>query len=104
MKKSTLYFAMAGVLLVLTWLLYFFLLHIPVLQWLVYAGWVILAIGLVFIFLPMVVLHSKGKPEEGKDFAHTTTIVDSGIYAIVRHPLYLGWLLTNDETVLHSEA
>lgn len=103
MKKSALYFAVAGVLLVSTWLMYFFLLHNPVLQWLVYAGWVILAVGFVFIFLPMVVLRSKGKPEKGKDFAHTTIIVDSGIYAIVRHPLYLGWLLMYVVVILFSQ-
>jgi len=103
MKKSALYFAVAGVLLVSTWLMYFFLLHNPVLQWLVYAGWVILAVGFIFIFLPMVVLRSKGKPEKGKDFAHTTIIVDSGIYALVRHPLYLGWLLMYVAVILFSQ-
>ena len=66
MKKGTLYFATAGVLLASSWLLYFFLLHNPVVQWLVYAGWAILAVGLVFIFLPMVVLRSKGRPEKDK--------------------------------------
>jgi protein-S-isoprenylcysteine O-methyltransferase Ste14 len=103
MKKSGLFFAVAGVLLASTWLMYFFLLHNPVLQWLVYTGWVILAVGFVFIFLPMVVLRIKGKPEKGKDFAHTTIIVDSGIYAIVRHPLYLGWLLMYVVVILFSQ-
>lgn len=103
MKKSTLYFATAGVLLVSTWLLYFLLLHNPVGQSLVYAGWAILAVGLVFIFLPMVVLRRKGRPEKDKDFTHTTTIVDSGIYAIVRHPLYLGWLLMYIAVMLFSQ-
>jgi protein-S-isoprenylcysteine O-methyltransferase Ste14 len=103
MKKSALYFALAGILLVSTWLMYFFLLHYPILQWLVYAGWVILAAGFVFIFPPMVFLRSKGKLEKGKDFAHTTIIVDSGIYAIVRHPLYLGWLLMYVAVILFSQ-
>ena len=103
MKNGALYFAIAGVLLVLTWLMYFFLLHNPAVQWLVYTGWVILAIGFVFIFLPMVVLRNKGMPEKGKDFAHTTIIVDSGIYAIVRHPLYLGWLLMYVVVILLSQ-
>jgi len=103
MKKSTLYFAAASVLLVSTWLLYFLLLHNPVVQWLVYAGWSILAVGLVFIFLPMVVLRSKGRPEKDKDFTHTTTIVDSGIYVIIRHPLYLGWLLMYVAVILFSQ-
>ena len=103
MKKSSLYFSAAGVLLVSTWLLYFFLLHSPVVQWLVYAGWTILAIGLVFIFLPMVILRQKGRPGKDKAFTDTTTIVDSGIYAIVRHPLYLGWLLMYIAVILFSQ-
>jgi protein-S-isoprenylcysteine O-methyltransferase Ste14 len=98
-----LYFAIAGVLLVSTWLLYFSLLHNPVFQWLVYAGWAILAVGLVFIFLPMIVLRRKGSPEKDEDFTHTTTLVDSGIYAIVRHPLYLGWLLMYIAVMLFSQ-
>lgn len=103
MKKSTLYFSVAGVVLVSTWLLYFLQLHNPVIQWLVYTGWAILAIGLVFIFLPMIVLRRKGRPENDKDFTHTTTIVDSGIYAIVRHQLYLGWLLMYVAVILFSQ-
>jgi len=103
MKKSTLYFATAGVLLASSWLLYFFLLHDPFVEGLVYVGWVMLAVGLVFILLPMVVLRSKGKPGKGRDFTHTTTIVDKGIYAIVRHPLYLGWLLMYAAVILFSQ-
>jgi len=49
--------------------------------------------GLVLIFVPMVVLRAKGTPQKGKSFVHTTVVVDSGIYAVVRHPLYLGWAL-----------
>lgn len=103
MEKGTLYFSVAGVLLVSTWLLYLLLLHNPVVQWLVYAGWAILAIGLVFIFLPMVILRRKGRPEKDKAFTDTTTIVDSGIYAIVRHPLYLGWLSMYIAVILFSQ-
>lgn len=90
-------------LLVAISLLYFFLLHHPVFPWLAYAGWVILAVGFVFLFLPMAVLRRKGSPEKDKDFTHTTTIVDSGIYAIVRHPLYLGWLLMYVAIILFSQ-
>jgi protein-S-isoprenylcysteine O-methyltransferase Ste14 len=102
-KKGTLYFATAGVLLVLTWLLYFLLLHNPDVHWLVHAGWAILAVGLIFIFLPMVVLRSKGRPKKDEDFTQTTVIVDSGIYAIVRHPLYLGWLLMYVAVIFFSQ-
>ncbi len=103
MKKASLYFTAAGVMLVLTWLLYFFLLHNPFFKWLVYAGWAILIAGLIFIFLPMFVLRRKGRVAADKSFIHTKNIVDSGIYAVVRHPLYLGWLLMYFAVIFFSQ-
>ncbi|MBU0491611.1 MAG: isoprenylcysteine carboxylmethyltransferase family protein [Chloroflexi bacterium] len=91
--KGGFLFGMASALLVLGWLLYFLLLHDPVLEILVYAGWITLVVGLVLIVLPILALRGKGNPEQGEDFTRTTIIVDSGIYAVVRHPLYLGWSL-----------
>jgi protein-S-isoprenylcysteine O-methyltransferase Ste14 len=58
-------------------------------------GWVIWAISCIFAFLPMVILRKKGGVPKGKSFVHTTILVDSGLYALVRHPQYLGWLLFN---------
>lgn len=103
MGKDGLYFGTASILLPASWLMCFFLLHNPIVQWLVYAGWVILAGGLVLIFLSIVALRSKGKPEKGRDFTHTTVMVDSGVYAIVRHPLYLGWLLVQVAVIFFSQ-
>ena len=34
-----------------------------------------------------------GEIPEGKSWVHTTIVVDSGIYGIVRHPIYVGWIL-----------
>jgi protein-S-isoprenylcysteine O-methyltransferase Ste14 len=101
--KTTVYFFTASVLLVASWLLYFLLLHHPLFPWLVYAGWAILGVGLVFIVLAIVTLRHKGRLEEGKDLTRTTTVVDSGIYAVVRHPLYLGWLLMYVAVILFSQ-
>ena len=86
-------FYTASVLLFLSWLLYFFLLHAPPVRVLVYVGWAALTAGIVLMYLATRTLRVKGRLEEGQDFVHTTLIVDSGIYAVVRHPLYLGWLL-----------
>jgi hypothetical protein len=91
MKEGFLYYV-AGVLLVLAWLSSWFLIT-PLCSQSANAGWMIWAVGIVLIFLPMFVLRSKGKPEKGKNWTHTSVIVDKGIYVIVRHPLYLGWLL-----------
>lgn len=83
----------AGVLLILVWVLYFLLLHDSVVAFLVNVGWVILVFWLVLIFLPMLVLRRKGKPEEEKDFTHTTAIVDTGIYGCPASAL--SWLVAN---------
>ncbi len=101
--KSTLYFFAASILLVATWVLYFLRWHDPLLQWLIFAGWGILIMGLMLIVLAMATLRSKGRPGKGESFTQTTVIVDSGIYAIVRHPLYLGWLLMYVAVILFSQ-
>ena len=91
-KTSFIYY-IAGALLVIAYLLLWFLDNPASIEELWYVGWMILAVGLILIFLPQFVLHSKGKVEKGKDWTETSVLVDTGIYSIVRHPLYLGWLL-----------
>ena len=92
-KGGFLYYV-AGVLLVLmTWLLLRFIGNPASLEVLRYVGWIIWAVSIVLLFLPMFVLRSKGRVEKGKDYTYTQALVDSGIYAVVRHPQYLGWIL-----------
>ena len=102
MKGGFLYY-IAGALLVLAYSLLWFLDTPAGVQLLRYAGWIILAVGLILIILPRFVFRSKGKPEKGKDWTDTTVLVDTGIYAIVRHPLYLGWLLMYVALILLSQ-
>jgi protein-S-isoprenylcysteine O-methyltransferase Ste14 len=80
-------------LMVAAWMLYFVRFHDPAFQLIVYAGWAVLVAGLALIFSSMFYLRTRGQPEEGGDFTQTTQLVQSGLYAVVRHPLYLGWLL-----------
>lgn len=49
--------------------------------------------GLVFGWLPMIELRRKGEVRKGKSYIHTTQLVDTGIYSIVRHPQYLTFIL-----------
>jgi protein-S-isoprenylcysteine O-methyltransferase Ste14 len=65
---------------------------IPVLR---YIGWIIWAVMCVFGLVPILALRRKGGVPEGKGYTHTTVLVDSGIYAIVRHPQYLAFMLLN---------
>jgi len=55
----------------------------------------VLIVAGVFIFLPFMTLRRHGKPLEGKSYMHTTVVVDRGVYAIVRHPQYLGYIMLN---------
>jgi len=52
----------------------------PTIKELVVAGYTILGIGALFFILSVFTLRRKG----------TSNVVDSGIYGIVRHPMYLG--------------
>ena len=49
--------------------------------------------GLVFGWLPVIEFRKKGKVREGKSYIHTTKLVDTGIYSIVRHPQYVTFML-----------
>ena len=49
--------------------------------------------GLVFGLLPVIEFRKKGRVRKGKSYIHTTQIVDTGIYSIVRHPQYVTFIL-----------
>jgi len=49
--------------------------------------------GLVFGLLPVFEFRKKGEVRRGKSYIHTTQIVDTGIYSIVRHPQYVTFIL-----------
>ena len=51
-----------------------------------YLGWVIWAFGMVLVMAPIILFPRHGGVARGKAFVHTTRLVDTGIYAVVRHP------------------
>jgi protein-S-isoprenylcysteine O-methyltransferase Ste14 len=53
-------------------------------------GCVVFAFGMVLVMAPIVMFPRRGGVAKGKSFANTTRLVDTGIYAIVRHPQYTG--------------
>jgi protein-S-isoprenylcysteine O-methyltransferase Ste14 len=73
-------------LLVLQIILAFFVFSEPKIQALRVAGWVIWALGTAFAILPIFTLRARGGVPEGKSYMETTGLVDTGIYALVRHP------------------
>jgi len=53
-------------------------------------GGIIWAFGMVLVMAPIVMFPRRGGVPKGKSFVHTTRLVDTGIYAVVRHPQYTG--------------
>lgn len=56
------------------------------------AGVFLLALAAVFIFTPLFLLKKYGRIEGGKTTMQTKAVVDQGLYAITRHPQYVGYI------------
>jgi protein-S-isoprenylcysteine O-methyltransferase Ste14 len=69
-----------------------------------YIGWVIWAFSLVLGWLPIFIFKRKGGVPKGKGFVHTTILVDSGLYSIIRHPQYTSGILFSLSLVLISQS
>jgi protein-S-isoprenylcysteine O-methyltransferase Ste14 len=53
-------------------------------------GWVVWAFGMVLVMSPIVMFPRRGGVPKRKSFVNTTRLVDTGIYAVIRHPQYTG--------------
>jgi protein-S-isoprenylcysteine O-methyltransferase Ste14 len=59
-----------------------------------YSGWILLLLGLVIMSIPRFELSKRGNIPRGKSWVNTTVVIDTGIYGIVRHPMYAGWIIS----------
>ena len=60
-------------------------------QWL---GWICVWTGGIFGMLPVFIFRRRGGVPKGRSYTQTTQLVDTGLYAIVRHPQNgTAWLL-----------
>jgi protein-S-isoprenylcysteine O-methyltransferase Ste14 len=66
-------------------------------------GSVALLLSALFIIPPFFLLKRYGRPESGKSYFETTRVVDRGVYRVVRHPQYLGYMLLVAGFTLHSQ-
>jgi len=55
---------------------------------LIYLGYAFFLSAALFVVSSFISLKQKGKPEHGWEY--TTELIESSVYRIVRHPLYLG--------------
>jgi protein-S-isoprenylcysteine O-methyltransferase Ste14 len=66
-------------------------------------GWLIMAVSAVFGWIPIATFRKKGEVPEGKSYMHTTVLVDSGIYSVIRHPQFFAGILISFALVLISQ-
>ena len=82
--------------LTITQIVLAFLLHQPGFETLEWVGWICLWISGIFGTLPIITFRKRGGVPKGESYTKTTILVDTGIYAIVRHPQNgTAWLLIN---------
>jgi len=87
--------SIAGVLTVVQIIPAFFS-NQPGLEVLKWVGWICLWTSVIFSVLPIITFRRKGGVAKGESYMKTTVLVDTGIYAIVRHPQGgTAWLLIN---------
>ncbi|MBN2047052.1 MAG: isoprenylcysteine carboxylmethyltransferase family protein [Anaerolineaceae bacterium] len=91
-QSANRWLAHGGVILVLLFQL--FLEGGPVF-WLEVLGALMAVLAMVFIFLPFYQLKKFGEVSDGSNYMSTTVVVDRGLYGVVRHPQYLGYMLLN---------
>ena len=94
---------LASILLVAQYYLAFFVYKMPGLIALQWVGWGIWIISVVFGIGPIFIFRRKGGVEKGASYVRTTQLVDSSLYAIVRHPQYVAGMLFNLALILLAQ-
>ncbi len=82
-----------GMTLMIVEILLFIIYHRPAIVWLGNLGWILLWIAAFLAVIPVFTLRKRGGVTEGKSYIETTTLVDTGLYGVVRHPQYLSFML-----------
>ena len=57
-----------------------------------YFGVAVFILSGIFGMAPVIAFPKKGGVTKGKSFVHTTQVVDTGIYSIMRHPQYSSFM------------
>ena len=87
-KRWTVIYAIWGVSLAAQLAMLFLLGAGPII-WMRSAGWTLFACSAVLGWLPIIVFYRRGRVPKRRSYVHTTQLVTSGLYSIVRHPQYL---------------
>ena len=60
---------------------------------LLYLGWIVLVIAMFLCWRARVAFETRGQSPEKESWLRTTAVVDNGVYAVIRHPMYLAFML-----------
>lgn len=90
-------------LLITQLIMVFFYYNYYNIDFLAWFGWGVLLLFFLIGWLPKKEFIKEGQIEEGRSFVYTTKLVDTGIYAIIRHPLWLTWILLSLSLTLMSQ-
>jgi protein-S-isoprenylcysteine O-methyltransferase Ste14 len=85
----------ASLLIMVQYILAFFVYKLQGLKLLQWAGWATWVLSLIFGIGPIFILWQRGGVAKGQSYVKTTHLVDTSLYAIVRHPQYLAGILLN---------
>ncbi len=95
--------SVAGLLFLFQLLLLFFFFNAGLNVILLGIGWILLIPSFLLLTLPANILRKYGNAPEEESWVHTISLVNRGAYAIIRHPLYLGWIMMSLALVLVSQ-
>ncbi len=91
-----------SIFIVAQYILTFFIFHLTNKILLQALGCIIWLLSLYFGFAPIFILKKWGKVKQGKSYVHTTQLVKTNLYSIVRHPQYLAGILFSLSLMLLS--
>jgi len=93
----------ASILIVVQYILAFFVFKLPGLEPLQWVGWGMWVLSMIFGIAPIFIFRQRGGVERGKSYVQTTKLVDTSLYAFVRHPQYLGGILFSLAMILLAQ-
>ena len=71
--------------------------------WLRYTGFALWSLAAVFGWVPIYQFKKRGGVVKGDSYIKTTRLVDTGLYAVVRHPQFVAWPLMSVALALVSQ-
>jgi len=102
-RKFSIAILVVSILLPAQYILAFFVYKLPGIKALQWVGWGIWVISGIFGIAPIFIFRLKGNVAKGKSYTETTKLVDSSLYAIVRHPQYVAGMLFNLALMLMAQ-